>query len=89
MLTKAFLQNAEPKSAQVCLNESSKLWAEASAAMGSDTEREECSAQVKLLETKVAMERQNKTTIGSINEYAFIKSNKPVAQPAEAKVVAP
>ena len=42
MLTKAFLLNAEPKSAQVCLNESAKLWAEASKAMGSDTEREEC-----------------------------------------------
>ena len=42
MLTKAFLLNNEPKSAQVCLNESAKLWAEASGSMGSDTEREEC-----------------------------------------------
>lgn len=59
--------------------------------MGSDTEREECAAQVKLLETKVAMERQNKTSIGSINEYAFVKSDKPPAQaqPKEQKVVDP
>jgi len=57
MLTKAFLLNAEPKSAQVCLNESAKLWAEASQAMTSDTERGECEAGLKLLETKVAMER--------------------------------
>jgi len=57
--------------------------------MSTDTEREECEAQVKLLETKVAMERQNKTVIGNINDYAFIKSEKPSAQPTEAKVVAP
>jgi hypothetical protein len=30
MLAKAFLLNAEPKSAQVCLNESAKLWEEVS-----------------------------------------------------------
>jgi len=37
------------------------------------------------------MERSNKTNIGNINEYAFIRSEKPAAaaQPAPAKVVAP
>lgn len=67
MLVKAFLLNSEPKSAQVCLNESSKLWAEASNEMANDTERDECQAQVKLLEKKVEMERQNKTSVGDIN----------------------
>ena len=77
MLTKAFMLNNEPKSAQVCLNESSKLWANASKEMSNDTERDECKIQVKLWEKKVEMERQNKTSIGDIHEYAFLKSDKP------------
>ena len=44
--------------------------------MGSDVERQEAEAQVKLLEARVTMERQNKTSIGDINEYAFIRSDK-------------
>jgi hypothetical protein len=42
---------------------------------------------VKLLDAKVTMERQNKTQIGNINEYAFIKSDKPSGKPAEPKAV--
>ena len=42
-LTKAFLKNNEAKSAQVCLNEAAKVWAEAHSLMG-DTERKECLA---------------------------------------------
>ena len=56
VMASAFLINCEPKSAQVCLTESSKLWAEASKEMNA-TEKEECTQQLKLLETKVELER--------------------------------
>lgn len=56
----------------------------------SETEREELQAQTKLLEIKVEMERKNKTVIGNINEYAFIRSDKTQAQATqpEAKAAA-
>ena len=82
-LAKAFLLNNEPKSAQVCLNEGAKVWAEASAEM-SAAERSDCERRTKVLEAKVQMERQNTTVIGDLNSYAFLKSTaeqKAAAQP--------
>ena len=52
--------NNEPKSAQVCLNESIKVWPEAMKGM-SEEEKEDCERVNKSTTRKVEMERQNKT----------------------------
>jgi hypothetical protein len=76
--------NNEPKSSQVCINESTKLWAEVSQQM-SPEERADCEKVAKVIERKTQMERQNTNVIGAINEYAFLKSTAEVKVAAASK----
>ena len=41
-----------------------------------EVERAENEAQMKQITKKVEMERENKTVIGDINSYAFLKSSQ-------------
>ena len=81
LLAQAFLQNGEPKSAQVCLNESVKVWPEAMKQMGEE-ELADCEKINNATVRKVEMERKNLTTIGNINEYAFLKGSAPKVEAA-------
>jgi hypothetical protein len=75
----------EPKSAQVCLNEAAKVWADAQRDMTAE-EIADCEAQSKLTDAKVQMERQNTSFVGDINAYAFLKTNtQQIAEAANAK----
>lgn len=76
--------NNEPKSAQVCLTESVKVWPEAMKEM-SDEEKEDCERINKMISRKVEMERQNKTVVGNINEFAFLKGASPKVEAAPVK----
>lgn len=82
--------NGEPKSAQVCLNESVKLWPEARKGM-TEEEVADCEKVNNATSRKVEMERKNLTTIGNINDYAFLKGSAPkvetAADPAQKPVV--
>lgn len=89
VLARAFLLNNEPKSAQVCVNESSNNWDEAQKSM-TPTEILDCQSQAKLTETRVQMERQNTPFIGDINSFAFLKGDeKATAAAATQKAEAP
>jgi suppressor of G2 allele of SKP1 len=89
VLTKAFLQNNEPKSAVVCLSEASKLFAEAQKEMSAQ-EIKECEENQKLMEARAEMERANKVSVGDVKQYAFLKGSKPsVVAEVETKETQP
>ena len=66
--------NNEPKSAQVCVGEAQKRWAEASKEM-TDVQRAETEKLTNQISRKIEMERKNKDQIGDINEYTFQSFN--------------
>jgi len=86
VLAKAFLQNNEPKAAQVCLKDASANWIGAREQMTS-AQIADCQQDFQLLEAKVVLERQNTTFVGDLKEFAFIKEAPKTSQTEAPKEV--
>lgn len=72
-MAKAFLQNNEPKSAKVCLQQADLHWADFQKQTQNEKEIQECKQMNQLNSSRVQMELDSAIFAGDIKNLAFLK----------------